>query len=111
MTSDVRVVLVTVPDDDDLSAHIARTLVEERLCACVNVMGGVRSFYRWEGAVQHDAERLLIVKTVTDQLPALIARVQALHPYDLPEVLALPVSAGLEPYLKWVEAQSLPRAD
>jgi periplasmic divalent cation tolerance protein len=97
----VHVVLVTVPDHET-AAGLARRLVEEGLAACVNVVPGVRSIYRWQGALQEDAEILLIAKTRAALVPALAARVGALHPYELPEVIALPVVAGSEPYLDWV---------
>ena len=76
--------------------------MEERLAACVNLLPGVRSIYRWEGEVQDDGEVLLIVKTREDALPALTARVVALHPYDVPEVIALPVAGGSDAYLAWL---------
>jgi periplasmic divalent cation tolerance protein len=76
----------------------------------VNLVPGVRSIYRWEGAVQDDTEVLLIAKTREALLPALTARVEALHPYDVPEVIALPVTGGSEPYLSWLRASSQARA-
>lgn len=96
-----RVVLITAPTGEPSTA-LARALVESRVAACVNVIPGVRSCYRWEGAVQEDAEDLLVAKTSEERLPDLIARVQALHPYTVPEVLALPVEAGNASYLQWV---------
>lgn len=104
--TDVRIVLITVPDDDETVEKVARPLVDERLAACVNVLPGVRSFYRWEGAVQDDPERLLIVKTTAARLPALTARVTELHPYSVPEVIATPVLGGFGPYLEWVREQT-----
>lgn len=103
----VRVALVTAPDAET-GARIARTLVEERLAACVNVVPGVRSIYRWEGRVEDDDEVLLVVKTRADRAQALEARVRALHPYDLPEVLLLPTAGGSEPYLAWVAREVAP---
>ena len=99
--TDVRVVLVTAPDSA-CAESLARALVEERLAACVNVVPGVRSFYRWEGSVQDDAEFLLVAKTRAAHLDALAARVEALHPYDLPEVVALVATGGSNAYLDWV---------
>jgi periplasmic divalent cation tolerance protein len=101
MTEPVHVVLVTAPDLE-AGARIGRSLVEEGLAACANLVPGVRSIYRWQGAIHDDAEVLLIVKTRASLVEALAARVRALHPYELPEVLALPVSGGSEPYLDWV---------
>jgi periplasmic divalent cation tolerance protein len=100
MTSDLRVVLCTAPDGG-VAERLARTLVEERLAACVNLVPGVRSVYRWEGAVQEDGEVLMVVKTVAARLATLEERLAALHPYDVPEFVALNpehVSAG---YLRW----------
>jgi len=100
-------VLVTAPKGD-VAASLARALVEERLAACVNVVPDVRSFYRWEGVVQDDAEVLLVVKTRADRTEALAARVQELHPYDLPEVLELAAAGGSAAYLDWVRTESTP---
>ena len=98
----VRLVLITVPDE--LTAkRIARSLVEERLAACVNVVPGLLSVYRWEGRVHEDHELLLLAKTKDEALERLTARVRALHPYSTPEVIALPVERGLDHYLSWVE--------
>jgi periplasmic divalent cation tolerance protein len=82
--------------------RIATALVEERLAACVNVVPGVISTFRWEGAVQREPEVLLIGKTRAERMPAVIARVQALHSYSVPEVLAVPILAGAGPYLAWL---------
>ncbi len=94
-------VLVTAPSAE-VAASIARTLVEERLAACGNVLPEVRSIYRWEGQLHEDAEALLVLKTTRARLDALRDRVLALHPYDVPEVLALPVEAGSAAYLGWL---------
>ncbi len=104
---DFVVVLVTAGDAGE-AARIGRTLVEERLAACANVVGPIRSVYRWQGAVEEAAEHLLLVKARADDLPALEARVRALHSYQVPEVLALPVAAGSAAYLAWL-AQSTAR--
>ncbi len=77
-------------------------LLEERLVACANVVPGITSIYRWEGEVHEEAEVLVVLKTRASLVPTLIARVEELHPYDVPEVLALPVLAGYDPYLEWV---------
>ena len=104
---DFVVVLVTAGDAGE-AERIGRTLVEERLAACANVVGPIRSVYRWQGAVEEAAEHLLLVKARADDLPALEARVRALHSYQVPEVLALPVAAGSAAYLAWL-AQSTAR--
>ena len=103
--SSVRVVMITAPDADT-AAELARALVTERLAACVNLVPGIRSFYRWEGQVNDDSEVLLLAKTRDDRCAALAARVLDLHPYDLPEVLALPAVGGSEAYLDWVRSES-----
>ena len=101
----VQVVLLTAPDAA-CAERLARALVEERLAACVNVVPGVRSFYRWQGAVEAAAELLLVAKTRADRAEALAARVKELHPYELPEVLTLPAAGGSAAYLDWVRTES-----
>ena len=101
----VQVVLMTAPDAA-CAERLARALVEERLAACVNVVPGVRSFYRWQGAVEDAAELLLVAKTRADRAEALAARVKELHPYGLPEVLTLPAAGGSAAYLDWVRTES-----
>ncbi len=103
----VMVVLVTAPDAET-GARLARSLVEERLAACANLIPGVRSIYRWEGRVQDDAEVLLVLKTRAERVDALAARVSELHPYDVPEVVALPAVGGSRAYLDWVRGESRP---
>ncbi|WP_457633603.1 divalent-cation tolerance protein CutA [Oceanithermus desulfurans] len=98
----VRLVLITVPDEAT-ARKLARSLVEERLAACVNVVGGLTSIYHWEGEVHEDAELLLLVKTTAAALPELEARVRELHPYSVPELLAFAVESGLDRYLSWVK--------
>lgn len=103
----LRVALITAPDAE-VAARIARTLVEEHLAACVNLVPGVRSVYRWQGQLQEDAEVLLVVKTRADRVAALAERLRAVHPYELPELVALPVADGLQPYLDWVHQETTP---
>lgn len=92
-------------------AHrIASVLVEERLAACANIIDGMRSLYWWEGAVQDDAEVVLIAKTTAALLDTVIERVKALHSYDCPCVVALPVEGGNPAFLEWIEQQTGPRA-
>ncbi len=105
--TDALVVLVTAPVGEE-ATRIARTLVDERLAACVNVLSGVRSIYRWQGEVCDEPEALLVVKTTRERLDALRARILAVHPYDTPEVLALPVEAGSERYLAWLAGAAKP---
>jgi periplasmic divalent cation tolerance protein len=101
----VRVVLTSVPDAA-VGARLARALVAEKLAACVNLVPGVQSFYRWQGQLEEAAELLLVVKTRADRSRALAARIQALHPYELPEVLELAPSGGSAAYLDWVLRES-----
>jgi periplasmic divalent cation tolerance protein len=99
--TDAVVVLVTAPSADT-AAELARTLVEENLAACGNVLPGLRSIYRWEGKVHDEPEALLILKTRAPLFEALRERIVALHPYQVPEVLRLDVAAGHPPYLQWI---------
>ncbi len=103
-SSSALVVLCTVPDEPT-AERLARGLVEARLAACVNVLGGVRSFYRWKGTVQDDRELQLVIKTRHARFEALAAWIAREHPYEVPEVLALPVVAGAPSYLQWLDAQ------
>jgi len=96
-------VLCSCPEGD-LAAELARTLVAESLAACVNRLPGMVSNFRWEGRVEQESETLLLIKTTEQGLAALTARIKALHPYELPEVIAVPVSGGLDAYLDWVRA-------
>ena len=99
--AEVRVVLVTVPDLDAVII-LARRAVEERLAACGNVIPGLTSVYRWDGEVQEDPEALVVFKTRRDAVENLRGRVEELHPYDVPEFVALSISHGSDAYLRWV---------
>lgn len=98
-----RVVVLSTVAHAEHAERIAHALVERRLAACVNVVPGVVSVYRWKGAVERDEERLLVIKTRAARLPALREALVALHPYELPELVALPIEAGHEPYLAWID--------
>lgn len=100
-SSDAIVLLTTWPADRD-PAPFARQLVEERLAACVNLLAPMSSIYRWQAAVQEEVERQIVIKSTRARLPALMARLQELHPYDVPECLVLPVETGGAAYLAWV---------
>src|SRR4051812_2625619 len=102
-TTEALLVLVTVPDAETAD-KLGGALVGERLAACVNVVAGVRSIYRWKGAVERGDELLCICKTTRDGFERLRTRVVELHPYELPEVIALPVERGHAPYLDWIKA-------
>lgn len=86
------------------AAALARTLVEERLAACVNVLPPMTSVYRWKGSVEQEREQQLVIKTTAAQLPALEARLGELHPYDVPEFLVIRIEAGSAAYLSWLAA-------
>jgi periplasmic divalent cation tolerance protein len=107
-TSTATVIVMTTmpadPGDGRLDAvALGRMLVEEGLAACVNVLPPMVSVYRWQGSVHQDAERQLVIKTRAERIDALRGRLATLHPYDVPEFLVLPVSAGSPSYLDWVK--------
>jgi periplasmic divalent cation tolerance protein len=102
---DVCLCFVSLGPREDARA-IARILVEERLAAAVNVLPGMRSIYRWQGAIEGATEALLIAKTRTALVPRLTARVIALHSYECPSVVAVPICGGNPDYLTWIEAQT-----
>ena len=95
------IVLTTWPADGDVDP-LAQQLVDERLAACVNILPPMRSVYRWQGAVEQADERQLLIKTTAARLPALESRLRALHPYDVPEFLVLPIAQGSAAYLTWL---------
>ena len=95
------IVLTTLGAHAD-AAEFARTLVDERLAACVNIVRGVTSVYRWKDGVERDDEQLLVIKTTAELVDALQARVRELHPYEVPEFLIVPVKGGTEPYMAWL---------
>jgi periplasmic divalent cation tolerance protein len=101
--ADFVLVLVTAPDADT-AARIGRAVVEEKLAACVNVIPGLRSIYAWDGKLCDEAEVLCLLKTRRALYPALRDRVAALHPYEVPEIIALPLAEGNAPYLAWLAA-------
>jgi periplasmic divalent cation tolerance protein len=94
-------VLTTLPADADAGAF-ARALVEDRLAACVNQLPVMESVFRWEGRIDRDSERQMLIKTSRARVPALWERVRALHPYEVPEFIVLPIVDGNAAYLKWV---------
>ena len=101
---DIMLILTTMPDDDRADT-LARTLVEERLAACVNVHGPMESTYRWKGRVEREAERQLVIKTTRERVAPLEHRLRALHPYELPEFLVVAADGGADAYLEWVAAE------
>ena len=101
------VVLTTCPDEA-AAASIGRSLVESGLAACVSRVGPVHSIYRWQGAIQDEPEVLLVIKTVTTRYSELEMRLKSLHPYEVPEIIALPVTRGSAEYLAWLGAAVAP---
>jgi periplasmic divalent cation tolerance protein len=99
--TDKKIVLTTCGNDED-ATRIARNLVERRLAACVNVLPGVRSLYHWQGKVEEDAELLLVIKTTEAAVEALKTAVAEIHPYDVPELVVLPIENGAASYLDWI---------
>ena len=98
-------VLTNVPERS-VAERLADMLVEKQLAACVNILAPCRSVYRWKGAVQHDEEHPMLIKTTAERYPALEQALRAAHPYELPEIIALPVANGLAAYLEWVAAET-----
>jgi periplasmic divalent cation tolerance protein len=94
-------VLTTCPDEEAARA-LAASLVTERLAACVNIVPGVHSIYRWKGRVEESRECILLIKTARDCYPALEQRIRAVHPYELPEIVAVELTAGSADYLAWI---------
>jgi periplasmic divalent cation tolerance protein len=94
-------VFITAPNED-LAVMIARSLVEARLAACANIIKGVHSIYRWQGKVEDDSEVFMIVKTRRELFDKLKSKVKELHSYEVPEIIALPITAGSGDYLKWL---------
>lgn len=101
----IRVVLMTAPDRET-AERVGTALVEARLAACANVVPGISSVYRWQGAVERAEEVLVVLKTRSERVEALVSRAAELHPYDVPELLALPVREGHGPYLDWVRSET-----
>ena len=103
MENEYNMVLITTPNQET-SEMIANTLLEKKLVACVNLVGSILSFYTWEGEINRDEEMLLIVKSRAELFESeLIPAVQAVHPYDIPEIIALPIFMGSEDYLAWID--------
>ena len=106
-SEEVQVVLVLTTVPDDASAEtIARTLVDEKLAACVNLLSSMVSIYRWKGEIERSVERQLVIKTTRALVPALERRLTALHSYELPEFIVVSVDGGSEEYLDWVRTSA-----
>ena len=100
-------VLTNLPDRET-AERLAGALIEQRVAACVNILAPCRSVYRWKEAVQREEEHPVLIKTTAERYPALEAAIRAAHPYELPEIIAVPVERGLPAYLAWVEAETKP---
>jgi periplasmic divalent cation tolerance protein len=96
---------ITAPSE--VAENIARALVEKRLAACVNLVPGIKSIYRWEGAVEEADEVLLIIKTASDRIEDLKNALPSLHPYTVPELILVEINAGLKPYLDWINKETV----
>ena len=102
----ILVVLTNLPDEASAQA-LATTLVTERLAACVNLLAPCRSIYRWQGGIESAQEVPMLIKTTAERYPALEAAIRGHHPYELPEIIAVPIDHGLPEYLAWVTAETL----
>ncbi|MBS1134363.1 MAG: cutA [Burkholderiaceae bacterium] len=107
MIDNVLVVLTNCPDVE-VADRIARTIVEQRLAACVNRLAPVESVYRWQGALERVTEVPLLIKTTRERYAEIEQAIRALHPYEVPEIIAMPISAGLASYLRWVADETQP---
>ena len=105
--TDTLLVLTNVPDRET-AEKLAASLIGERLAACVNILAPCRSVYRWQGAVEHAEEHPMLIKTTAERYPALELAIRLGHPYELPEIIAVPLSAGYPAYLDWVAAETRP---
>jgi periplasmic divalent cation tolerance protein len=105
MKIEYRMIYVSVPSAE-LASAIGLRLVETGQVACANILPGIESIYRWEGAIVRDREAILIVKTVHDRVDAVIATIRAEHPYSCPGIVALPIVGGLGDYLDWIEQET-----
>jgi periplasmic divalent cation tolerance protein len=101
MDPDFLLLRCTCPTREAASA-IATALIEERLAACVNQLPGVKSLYRWEGRVEDDDELMLLIKTTASQYPAVEAMIRSLHPYEVPEIIGIPLTIGSDAYFDWI---------
>ena len=102
---DPLLILTNCPDEDTAN-RLALTLVEEKLAACINILPRIQSIFRWQGAVESTSEIPLLIKSTAESYPMLEKRIAELHPYDVPEIVALPVTHGLPAYLAWVAEET-----
>ena len=102
MNSKAIIIFCTCPDDST-ARQLAESLVQEKLAACVNITAPITSVYRWQGKINSDSEAMLLIKSTEAAYPRLEKRLREQHPYELPEIIAVPVKTGLNDYLEWVE--------
>lgn len=103
-------VLTNLPDLSE-AERIGRDLVSRQLAACVNILPGVRSIYRWQGNLEEAAEVTLLIKTRQSRYADVEAAIKASHPYEVPEIIAIPIAAGYAPYLRWIDEETEPKND
>jgi periplasmic divalent cation tolerance protein len=108
MTETRSIVVLTNCPDAESADRIATALIEERVAACVNRLAPAESTYRWQGRIEHATEVPLLIKTTAERYPALEQAIRRLHPYSVPEIVALPIVAGFLPYLAWIDEQTRP---
>ncbi len=106
-----KIVILSACDSQEQAARLARHLVEMRLAACVNIVAGVRSVYRWKGAIEDATEWLLVIKSRRDLFSAIRTEIAKMHSYEVPELLALPVVEGSDGYLAWMDRELAPEDD
>jgi periplasmic divalent cation tolerance protein len=102
----IKLLVITNVPDRAVAERLADMLIEKRLAACVNILAPCRSVYRWKDAVQHDEEHPMLIKTTQERYAALEQALRAAHPYELPEIIAVPIERGLPAYLDWVAAET-----
>lgn len=100
--TDQVIIFCTCPSDNAVAKNLAEQLVSQRLAACVNIMPNVQSVYTWQGKIAHDHENLLIIKSRRSLYSEIEAKIKALHPYELPEIIMVTLDAGLPDYLNWI---------
>lgn len=106
MHSPTFVLILSTAPDENVAATLARGLIDNQLAACVNIIPGIRSFYRWQGQVHDDQEIQLLIKTRMERVDEVITWIKNHHPYEVPEVIALPIVAGEQNYLSWLHEQT-----
>lgn len=102
MTQTAFNIVITTCPDEATAERIARALVEEGLAACVSILPPMRSIYKWKGKIEDATEQQLIIKSNRDRFPSIMERIRSLHPYELPEIIAVPIADGLPDYLRWL---------